>query len=80
VFPAFHQRFEWAKHHRRLEAAECRGIVQRLRDLLVTRYLIPLDGLTHPEDCSRCGYPAVFSDQGAPAAIANLCSECRRSS
>jgi hypothetical protein len=80
MFPAFHDRFSWAKPHRRLEPQECRSIVTRLREILVKRYSVPIDSLAEAQNCAECNYPAIFLDNDCSGSNATLCPECRRSS
>lgn len=57
AFPDFADRFTWAAGFRRLTAAECHEVVRRTRDLLGTRYGMPLEQTAAVSACPGCGYP-----------------------
>ena len=66
-FPRFSDRLVWASAFERLTAKECRDVVTRTRDSLISRYGFDPAAIPASQTCEQCGYPSVSM----------RCEECR---
>ena len=71
-FPSFAERGTWSAGLERLQAAECRAIVERIEERLVSHYRVDRASIAPRAACPGCGYPtALLSAHDAPT-----CHEC----
>jgi hypothetical protein len=56
-FPKFEERFTWGAGFERFTPEECRGIVERIEELLTSRYGMPAEEIAPRGICGKCGYP-----------------------
>jgi hypothetical protein len=68
-FPEFAERHGWSAGHERFTADECRAIVERIEERLVSFYRVERSRLAPWHECPSCRYPTV----GAPG---TPCREC----
>jgi rubrerythrin len=59
MFPAFAERFKWAKRNKRLSADECGKIVQQVKINLLEIYGFRPNQIEKWTVCQNCGYPIV---------------------
>jgi len=72
-FPAFRDRYQWAAHHERLTADECRAVLSRVTTLLEERYEMPGSDQEPWIPCGSCRYP-VPADPGVSEMV---CVDCK---
>jgi hypothetical protein len=68
-FPDYAQRFDWCAKCERLTPGECRAIVARAEEILLTEFSFAHEDIAPWTTCERCDYPTPGRDHA-------LCEEC----